>query len=251
MQTFTPTETPVTTRPLMNSEISKSTSALNQQDHLDIETKTQPRKNQPSMGLRAYNLKKKPAPDAEMVEPKRERLFKNKSMMFNEDVRNNNVNTKSDTNLMRDVNSAEVDAIYGSLENYESNKIYFSVTEEMRAKMEQESEQEKSPSQMSDNSEKETLVPFLDNTRDTCLQPLLSSTRSSLEFEFDSGSFEKQFGNQNFSRPTPLRISAVSRVKKLKTLNNDEFIAGQKSLKFSAFNANNLDENANQFTADL
>lgn len=192
----------------------------------------QVRKNQPSMGLKAYTLKSKKVNeqgpgDVEMEVPKscvdipkkRERLFKNKSMMLREELQNINNNNddvcnqnsifKSDSNLIRDLKTED---IYECLNNYESNQIYFQLSDDTRTKLEQEQDQ------MSIRSA-ETLVPFLDFTKGNFIHPLLSSTsRSSLDQDSDF-SMEKQY-NQKI---TPLKsVSVVTRSKKMRPLSQND-----------------------------
>ncbi|CAF0891976.1 unnamed protein product [Brachionus calyciflorus] len=172
------------------------------------ENLVQSRRNQPSMGLKAYNLKVNSnrfdqfSTDDNNIE-NMQKIPKKKSMMFRKYSHNLPIDlasAKSDSNLKRDFKPD--DDLYDCLINYESNRLVNDIAQNLKAMS----------NEIRLNSENDTieceknLVPFLDQTRDTFIQPLMSSTVTDLNSDFELSENSKL-------QLTPLRFG--SRMKKL------------------------------------
>lgn len=178
----------------------------------------QSRKNQPLMGLKAYNLKTKSSDKTEefnsefkKFEELNPKISKNKSLIFNKIPTPETLNElnifKSDSNLKRDIENQE---LYEYLVNYESNQLYRNTANELKALSDEIrlNLDSNALATQSDNN----LTPFLEESRECCnLQPLLSSTAA--EFDKDLSDFILPI--------TPLRfVSNMSKLKKLRSFSN-------------------------------
>lgn len=165
------------------------------------EKANQARKNQPSMGLKAHNLKTKICyvKTDEAIESNREKNSKNS--IINDFLKSENFKElkgfKSDSNLKKDFEKIE---LYDCLVDYESNQIY------RNADISKCLNSYKLDAR-SDNN----LIPFLDETRQSFYpQPLLSST---------ANDFDRELSELKLPI-TPLRlVSNVSKLKKLRSFN--------------------------------
>lgn len=154
------------------------------------EKANQAKKNQPSMGLRAYNLKFNPGKTEETIEPNFKELKE-----FN-----------SDSRLQRVIENHE---LYDCLVKYESRQLYQDaacnlkpLSDEMHFNFD---------SHKADDQSDNNLIPFLDvPSQSFNPQPLFSST----VFDFDNDSSELKLPI------TPIRlVSNVSKLKKLRSFN--------------------------------